>query len=423
MKRLLLLLLAGTLAALLLGTWLIQDPGYVRILRDHWEVETTLAFTVLVLVLAALALVLLTLTLTSLFRLVRPPQAASWSRRRGRRQLRTGLHALVEGNWRKARQRLRGAAQNGDWPLPALLGAALAARAGGNAEEAQSLLDQAVDEPDGTLPTGLLSACMELCTGDAGQARERLEALRREHPGNPLVLHCLARACEEDGHWETLTGVLATMESLPRAGSVTPPRQRRAWQGRLRAAAERPGFNNHGARLEELRRLWKKQVPSYLRDEPQLVASYAGYLAQLGDGTGALRCIERALRQGWDDRLPVVLEAIEDVPPEKLLTRLETWLAERPANTALLRTAGRVALRARLWGKARGFFEAAARNDDPLALAELARLHEALGNNAQARHCLEQRMRLLGNSLPELPLPESGASARGERRERETEKE
>ena len=143
-----------------------------------------------------------------------------------------------------------------------------------------------------------------------------------------------------------------------------------------------------------------------------MVARYAGFLAQLGDGNSALQLVREQLDRDWDDRLPPVLEAMDQPKPDALLVVLESWLAERPGNAAVLITAGRVALKAQLWGKARNFFEAAANSSQSVtALAELSRLYLALGEQGKAAEVMERRVRELGDRLPALPLPNMPVSS------------
>ena len=405
MKRLLLALVIALAGALILGNWLLEDPGYVRILRGPWEIETSLAFVALVLVFLALALVVLTLLASSLRGLIAPPfPEASWARRRGRQRFRRGVHALLAGRPRRARRLLAAAGRSGDWALPPLLGAALAAQLEADPGERDALLAELEREPDGPLAAGLMRALLALFDEQPEQAREELERLREHHRDNAPVVQLLARACRQAGDWETLAGVLPELQRLDGRtpgddGAV------RAWQARLRQAAQDGDAALH--------RCWKRDVPASLHRDPRLVATRARELARLGEGKQALRIVEQALRRAWDPRLPLALEAIEEIPAEQLLERLEQWLARHPRDTALLCCAGRIALRARLWGKARAFFESAARDDDSVALAELARLQQALGDEAGARHSLERRLRVLGEQLPALPLPSGPDRAPG----------
>lgn len=406
MKRLFLLLVVALATALGFAWWLTDDPGYLLIIRDNWEIETSLAFALLVLVLGAILLVVLALSLASLWNLLAPLRMSErWRRQLAGRRLKSGLYALLEGRWKKAEKQLAAAARRGDWSLPGWLGAALAAEMGDQRQRTREHLAEAARCPKGDLPAGLLLAWLATGEGALPRARAELEILQRKYQDNPLVLRQLAEVYERGEHWQALADLLPALGRLERNRVAVPLRERRVWLGLLRDAAER---GEPVERLETLRALWKR-VPAGQRSDPAVVAAYVGYLARLGDGAGALKLVSRRLKQDWDDRLATTLEKIDDLPPEKLLDRLEQWLADRPGSRPLLISAGRVALKARLWGKARSFFEAA--GDHPVALAELARLYQALGEEQKARLCLDRRLRLINAGLPELPLPENRASA------------
>ncbi|CAK9062073.1 HemY protein [Durusdinium trenchii] len=189
-------------------------------------------------------------------------------------------------------------------------------------------------------------------------------------------------------------------QSLP---ELPLPQKRRAWHGRMKELAETA--DQASERLAAVRHHWRA-MPGHLQRDPALAAQYAGYLAQLGDGEGALKQVRKTMEHGWDDRLPAVLESISNVAPERLLAQLEQWLSVRPGNASLLLTAGRVALRAQLWGKARSFFNEAANAGSLVALEEQLRLSAAMGDRSQAESLQQRRLALLSQSLPELPLPQ-----------------
>lgn len=412
-RRLLLLfviVLAALAAALWLGSWLLVEPGYVLVIRGQREVETSLAFVSLTLLLGAFLLVLLTVLAGPLWQFFTPARWSRWRRRRaGAMRLQQGLLDLAAGHWQRAEEQLRSAANQTDWPLPALLAAAVAARQRGDTTAERYWLSAAADYPRGAFPAALLGARFALADNAPGRARELLEAQRPRHGDSPVLLHLLAEACGRDGDW---AAVCELMPALRRHGESEQlvRLERRAWRARMRQAAAQPGFADAAQRREALTRLWKA-MPRPLRHEPPLRAQYAGYLAQFEDGAGALKVIAAEIEQRWDDGLPAVLEAIDDVPPEQLLARLEQWLKTRPGNAVLLRTAGRVALKARLWGKARSFFEAAAEAGSETALAELARLYAALGEGERAHEMLQRQLKAQGRRLPGLPLPKGSVGS------------
>lgn len=405
MKRLLLLLVAVLVAGALAARNLMHDTGYVLVMHGPWEIETSLGFVLLALLVLMVAVALATLMLAGFWQRFSP--GALRRRMRGpvaRRRLKLGFRALTEARFDKA-ERLFRAAAYGDWPLAAWLGAARAAAGAGRVERAREHLEQARACDGGELPAEFFLARLDRDQDEPARARQRLTQLGERYPDHPERLQLLCELLERQQDWSALR------ELLPRLKDETDAErarlQRRLWLALLRQTGEE-AVGEPAEHRAALRSLWK-QVPAFLQRDPALLARYTGYLAQSGDGREALRLVRKALERDWDDRLPPVLEAIEDVPPETLLEPLERWLQDRAGNGALLITAGRVALRARLWGKARSFFRGALSSSRAeTAYEELARLLEALGESEEARRCREEAMIRAARGLPELPLPTAG---------------
>lgn len=407
MKKALLLIVVALVAATLLGRWMAADSGYVLVIRDQWRLESTLGFAVLVALLAAVALVVLTLLLNLMWNAAEPLRATRRFRLgMARRRLKSGFILLMDGEVAKAERLLVAAGRDGDWPLMAWLLAAECARQRDDPEALERYLQAAGQCRRGDAAAGLMRARFLLDAGRPDRARLELRELARRTHGNRRVQALYADVLERERDWPALCELAPRLrQTLGEQAAAR--RERRAWLARLQHLGQKPGFNDTESRTRELHDLWK-QVPIALKRDPAMVARYAGFLAQLADGRRALRLVREQLRRDWDDRLPSVLEAIDDVPPEELLQILEKWLAERPGNATVLITAGRVALKARLWGKAENFFEAAANSSrSATALAELSRLYLALGDQAKAATALERRVAELSAVLPALPLPKA----------------
>lgn len=405
MKKVALLVIAALVAALVLGRWMAADSGYVLVIRDDFSMDTTLGFVVLMLIVSAVALVVLTLLGNAAWNVLEPVRASQrWKKAVAARRLRTGFLQLVDGELEKSERLLVAAGEDGDWSLLAWLLAAEAAQEQDNIEATQRYLEKAGSDHRGRLVAGLMKARFALDDGYPDQARQELKVLADMAPRNKRILRTYAQVLESQKDW---TALCALMPRLKRAfGDGEARRERRAWLALLQETARKPGFNDADSRREELRKLWK-DVPVQLKNDPAMVARYSGFLAQLGGGKGALNLVREQLDTQWDDRLPPVLEAIDDVSPDDLLQILERWLEQRPGNAAVLITAGRVALKARLWGKAQGFFEAAANSSQSaIALAELSRLYQALGDSSKAMKTFEKRLEKLQGELPALPLPD-----------------
>ncbi|MBF1801112.1 heme biosynthesis HemY N-terminal domain-containing protein [Alloalcanivorax profundimaris] len=407
MKKALLLIVAALVAATLLGRWMAADSGYLLVIRDHWRLESTLGFAVLALILGAVALVVLTLFLNLLWNAAEPVRATRRFRLRvARRRLRSGFILLMDGEPEKAERLLSAAGRDGDWPLAAWLLAAECARQRDDGDALEEYLDAAARCRRGDAVAGLMRARFALDEGHPDRARRELQGLAERAPGNRRVQALYADVLERERDWEALCALLPRLRRALGEQQAA-RRERRAWLARLQHLGQKPGFNDAESRARELRELWKA-VPTSLKHDPAMVARYAGFLAQLGEGRRALQLVREQLDRDWDDRLPPVLEAIDDLSPDDLLQTLEKWLVERPGNAAVLVTAGRVALKARLWGKAQNFFEAAANSSQSAtALAELSRLYLALGDRTKAARVLERRVADLDAALPALPLPEN----------------
>lgn len=402
MKRALITLLLLAIGALLLGRWLLDDPGYVLLIRDGLRVETSLGFLLLTLIVAALLWSIVTLLLVSLWRLAGLGRASRWRELIARRRLRAGFFAMVEGDWARAGRLFGAASASHTWAVPAYAGEALAAAARADYERVTEVLKQAARQQRGQPMADLLAARLLLEEGAIRQARARLERLTGRAERNPHRLRLLAEVLEREQDWPALVELLPSLKPIVADHKAYAVREQRAWAGLLNAVAQAPG--DADKRLAELRRTWK-EMPASLQGKASVRAQYAGALVANGDGAAAFALVRKDIDQHWDDRLVAVLEGIVDVPAEKLLQQLEQWLEVRPGNIALLICAGRTAMKAKLWGKARSFFDSAARAGSVTALAELARLHSSLGDTDRALAALERRMMLLDEALPALPLP------------------
>lgn len=410
MKQMLVLLILMLIAGLLLGSWLINDAGYLLIIRGGWQLEATLGFALFGAILLITLTAMSTLLLASAWDLITPFNATGrWRIYRARQRMESGFYALVEGRWQKAERNLAAASRVPQWQVMASLGAAQAAAELGCEEAAREYLEQAHQHKRGRLAAGLMAAKIALDEGYPGDARNELNRLRDVAPKNPRLIRMLGDAFEKSGDWESLCALLPQLRKCSMNQKTVDTLERRAWHGWLKQVADSVNVESSAVRIKALRVIWKS-MPQSMQSDASLRAQYAGYLAQLGDGEAALRVVQKNLDKNWDDRLPATLECINNVAPERLLILLEGWLEERPDNAVLLLTAGRVAMRAQLWGKARSFFEASGRAGNSVALAELARLLNALGDQPKAMTVLDERLQLIESALPLLPLPSRAVS-------------
>jgi HemY protein len=176
------------------------------------------------------------------------------------------------------------------------------------------------------------------------------------------------------------------------------------------------------ADLAGLDAAWRA-LPRYLRERPALVCAYVDALSTLGQTARAESVLRNALRHAWHDTLIDLYGSMPHQDLPRAIAFAERFLRERELerNAALLLALGRLCRRERLWGKARGYFDASlASQPRPDTYRELGDLLEQLGERDPARHCFRKGLRLAAEGVldngqtlylptrrraPELPPP------------------
>ncbi|RME36001.1 MAG: heme biosynthesis protein HemY [Gammaproteobacteria bacterium] len=374
MKALLTLLLALA-GAVLLGMLLQQESGVVAFGVHGWVVEMSLPLFVLLL----LALILLSYVgIRLLLRLWQGPRLLRrWReqrrRRRALRDLNRGYAALLRGRWRQAERLLIGSARDSEAPLLHYLGAAQAAQLAGDTARRDEYLRLAHEQlPDDALAVGLAQAELQLQQGQTEQALATLRRLQEAEPANPRLLSLLLQAESRSGEWQAVLDLLPGLKRHRLLDEAALREQeRRAWEGRLAAAA--------AAGEEALAACWR-DLPRRLQEDPDLLASYA----RLARGTSlepqVERLLRKALKRNWSAQLVRLYGEVRGEDGMKQLIQAESWLGDHPEDPDLLLTLGRLSLENRLWTKAREYLEKAiSRTPSVEAWRLLARAQEELG--------------------------------------------
>ncbi|HYQ39039.1 MAG TPA: heme biosynthesis HemY N-terminal domain-containing protein [Pseudomonas sp.] len=403
MNRTFLLFLLAVFVAALLGLAIADQAGYVLIAYKGFRYESTLwVFLALAVGLWALLLgVRLVLGLMGASgRLVNP-----WSRRnrarRGQLAGQRGLLELAAGRWPHALRLLRRAAEQGQQPLVNYLAAAHAASELGEHATADDLLAEARErEPKAALAVDLARARLQLERGEREAAVATLGAIRERQPRHPYALKQLQQLYVELGDWAALLQLLPDLarQRLLKNNELEALEQRaRAALLERAAQGEQP--------LPALQQAWQ-QLPKAQRQMPALVASYAGQLHRLGADAQAEEVLRGALRQAFDAQLIRLYGLVPGSDPARQLAGAEAWLKEQPQHAGLLLCLGRLALRNRLWGKARDYFERSLHLERSAeACGELARLLGRLGETERSHQLFQEVLGLTGQALPVLPQP------------------
>lgn len=402
------------LLALGLGTYLSillsDDPGYVLVTFGSYSLEATLA----TMILSLLMLYLLLYGLFKVLHLANPLKLfrkETWYRLFFRKNPRLltekGMQLLLLGHWQEAYKHLVESAERTQVPAINYLAAAYAAFQRHDQLACNYCLSQAKQKSlVGITGIRTFQAMLDHRSGREEQSLALLLAIQQEQPGNPYVLVLLKDIYVRLEDWEKLATlvpelekarVLLNEELLQLKEQITIHRLHR--------------MSSSHARPDELATLWQG-LSKTMQKREFVVEAYLRALLSVNQTAEAETLLLKFLKRQWSDRLVILLGYIEPDDTASLLLLLEGWIKDRPNNVPLMLTLGRLSLRNRLWGKGREYFEKGLRASENPQLsaelnAELARLLEHLGEHEKSLICYRHAIGLMGNKLPQLPMPSS----------------
>ena len=385
--KLLLLIIAILVAVLVVR----DDPGQLMLRYRDYSVETTLAFAVIALVVSMVAIYYGLKLLRGVLRLPGNIKDMSENRRyaRSRRQLNQGLIDLAEGRFEQAENHLMRMVNISENPLVHYLAAARAAQLQGKHDARDNYLKAAHDgNPGAELAIGLTQAELQLAHRQTEQALATLTHLHGVAPKHDYITKLLARAYHELEDWRALAELLPDL----RRKKLLKPAQLReleldGYRGLLRQARHSQA---------DYEAAWSK-VPKDRQADTELLCDYLTRFAeQQWFSSAAEQALQRTLDREWAPRLVDIYGRLHAPDPNAQLTRAEKWLADYGQDEHLLLALGRIAMRAKLWGKAQGYFEASiGARANPAACLELAvLLEEQLQQKDRAAQYYEQGLRL-----------------------------
>ena len=309
----------------LLAQLLLQDPGYVLVRFRGSDYQTTVA--------AGLALLLaLIFGVALLWTLLRLPFVA-YTRRRERRAralLVDGLNAHQRGEYQRAEQLLKQAAEQGDAVSLARTLAARAAAARGDDAAAAAHLET-LGERDAT-SQALVRAELALARGNPADALTALDAPRAQ-PLPPRGLQLRAEALAANGRSFEAYGLLGAL----RQQQALPAPRLDALQAQWAAQSLQQAGN-----ASELADRWDA-LPQGVQTTASVVAAYATRAAAMGWNEAATRSLEHALDRQWDEGLVELYGRLDVARLDERYTQAERWLQAHPSSPALLLAIARLA--------------------------------------------------------------------------------
>lgn len=394
------LLLTGLVLMLIsagLTLVLQKGNGYFLLNYGVWTLEGSLVFLLLVVVISFALLYALLRSLANLWQL--PARLKNWHKkrmtRRARRALTRGLIESAEGQWESAEKHLLRLANHSESPLLHYLAGARAAQFQGAHERRDHYLQLAHQSmPSADIAVALTQAELQLNHRQLEQALATLNHLRTLAPKHRYVLKLLVSLYEELKDWPQLSELIPSLRQQKVFDSQSLFELERRVQLELMAQAalsDNPG---------SLRSFWAGQSRT-LQTDPAMLAAYVAYNQGRDTGNEMELLVRDFLKEDWDETLAHAYAGLEVDDPLKLLTQAEHWLNQRPRDPVLLLTLGRLALRGRLWGKARSYLEASlGLKETPEGWQELGALLEHLHEPDAAKEAYRKGLSLAVQVLP-----------------------
>ncbi len=375
------------IAAVFVALQAMDDSGYALFALGEWTLETTLVLVVVVGLLVFVALYFLLRLLAGLRSV--PGGVRRWRLHRRERlavqSLNRGLIDLAEGRWAAAERHVLKFANKGRAPLLNYLAAARAAQAQGADGRRDRYLKLAHESDDSAdIAVGLTQAELQLNQQQYEQALATLRHLRHLSPKHAQVLKALAKLYRQLQDWERLLELLPALRRHNVVDAEAEDSMRReAFLALLGAARDSVDLSN----------IWSR-IPKRQKEHRELVVAYVQQLIKLGDAQLAEPVLKAALRRQRDDALLRLYGLVGGVNPGQQLATAESLLKGFETDATGLLTAGRLCLRAGLWGRAREYLEASVKARPGMeACTELGNLLEHLEEPERALECYREGLR------------------------------
>ena len=400
-----LLLLTGTL---LLANVMVDDTGYVLIAYENMSFESTLWGLCMIIILIVGSIWLISTLIQLLFGATSffYPFTAKAKRHHARKLSTRGFAEFSHGHWKKAERLLAQAAEAGETPLLTYLAAARAAHEAGNNEACADYLRKADHKaPGADLAIGITQAQIQLSAGQLEQALATIKRLHKKEPRHAHVLKLLKQAYYRLGDWQSLAALLPKLKRL----KVINENEYRDLELMSfeelfeQACANGKGLTSAEERAKPAQRVWN-DLSSLQRRDPVILYRYASCLVHLGLEDKVAPLLRENLPKTYSSDLILLYGKIKSNDLQRQLLFAETLLKERPNDADLLLTAGRLALRNELWGKAREYFEASlnlSKRAD--TYNELGRLLAYLEEHEASTRYFQEGLLLAADTVIDLP--------------------
>lgn len=362
------------ITVLVLGAVLLikDDPGFVLIQYAGQSLETTLAVALVGLVIASIAINIMIKFLFFIIRIRTHLKNRADKRRteKSRVLLNKGLIDLTEGRFNQAKTKLTQLIDYAENPLINYLTAARAAHQLGEYDQRDEYLKQAYEtSPDAQIAIGVTQGELQIAAKQTERAYATLTSLSQKHPRHDYVLKLLAKVYIALEEWDKLKEILPTLKKKRLfARSKYLEIEQLTFDGCLNEPC--------ADTLEKLNTIYKQIKKTIPNNNGLLLLKYINRLEELDTEQQHLeKAIRESLNTEWNKALIIKYGLLDQIDANTLLNHAEQWQERYKFDADLLLTLGRIARRAKLWGKAQSYLEASiSAETNPHNCLELAEL-------------------------------------------------
>ena len=399
----------------LLGLWLTlflgfyEDPGYILIAFGSYTFETSLfaLFISLAVVYLAFRILKLTLTWIDLPRLLRVKELYERKLKdRAKSSATEGYIQLYLGNWTAGQKLLKKILRTRDASIVDYLAASYATFKIDELEEWSRYLDEAKQKfPTHKSTIELMRAQFLLDAEQFDEAKVTLETLRGSTSQNSRLMVTLKDYYLQVGEWESLKAILLQLE---KEGLIKPEELHeltvKCVKSEIEAHSEKVDSGGHKETVESLTAFWR-HAPNRLRTDEGLIKVYASNLIRFGANRDALKVIEKALANKWNDQLVCFYGEKDFKENSHQLATAERWLKTVKNSSVLFLALARISLRNELMEKAKNYYELSITSSPSAeAYLELSLLSARLGEDRACLEKLKLYFKIVAAGKLDLPL-------------------
>ena len=398
-----------------LGLWLTlflgfyEDPGYILIAFGSYTFETSLFALLILLVVVYLVFRILKLTVTwiDLPRLLRVKEFYERKLKdRAKSAATEGYIQLYLGNWTAGHKLLKKILRTRNASIIDYLAASYATFKIDEFEKWSRYLDEAKQKfPTHKSTIELMRAQFLLDAEQFDEAKVTLETLRGNTSQDSRLMFTLKDYYLQVGEWESLKALLIQLE---KKGLIKPEELHeltvKCVKSEIEAHSEKVGSGEHKEAVKSLIALWR-QAPNRLRTDEGLIIVYASNLIRFGANRDALKVIEKALANNWNDQLVCFYGEKDFKENSHQLAIAERWLKTIEDSSVLFLTLARISLRNELMEKAKNYYELSiASSPSAEAYLELSLLSARLGDDKASLERLKLYFKIVAAGKLDLPL-------------------